>query len=246
MSANDFVWGSHVVSLLVKLRPHQIRQVFIDEKHKTKYAQTIALLNHHAIALEWCSKKQLDQWLTDKPHQGIAAKVHHEPPKDQAWLLGMLESKKDPLLVILDEVQDPHNLGAILRSACAFGVDAVIATVRHSAPLSAVARKVASGGDLFVPYVQVTNLGRCLETLKERGIWTVGTCFDEKAKPIAQTPLKGPLALVMGAEGKGLRQSTKALCDFLAYVPMDEAMESLNVSVASGICLYQCYIQRTN
>jgi len=141
-------------------------------------------------------------------------------------------------------VQDPHNLGACLRSADAAGAHAVIIPKDRSSPLNGTARKVASGAAESVPVVQVTNLARTLRELKERNIWLVGAA-GETDKSIYDTDLKGPMAIVMGAEGQGLRRLTKEHCDFLAYIPMAGVVESLNVSVATGICLFEAVRQRS-
>lgn len=246
MSTSEFVWGAHVVTLLAQRKPHLLRQVWIEDKHQSKYQAVIALLEQHSVPTDFCAKKVLDQKLKEVPHQGIAASVVPTKPESQAWLMELVQTKSDPLIVFLDEVQDPHNLGAVLRSACAFGVDCVVSTVKNAAPLSGVARKAASGGDLFVPYVQVTNLARAIEEVKKQGVWVVGTSLSEQAKPLGELSLTGPLAIILGAEGKGLRHKTEAICDYLGYIPMTGAVQSLNVSVACGISLYQCFIQRSN
>jgi len=149
-----------------------------------------------------------------------------------------------PLLLVLDGVQDPHNLGACLRSADAAGVTAVIAPRDRSAGLTAVARKVAAGAAETVPFVPVVNLARALRDLKERGVWLVGT-DDTADKTLFEADLKGPVALVMGSEGEGLRRLTRECCDQLVSIPMAGAVESLNVSVATGVVLFEAVRQRT-
>jgi len=148
-----------------------------------------------------------------------------------------------PLLLILDSVQDPHNLGACLRTADGAGVHAVVVPRDRSVGLTSAARTVACGGAETVPFIQVTNLARVMEHFKESGVWLVGT-DDEAEQSIYDIDLKGPLALVMGSEGKGLRRLTAEKCDFLAYIPMAGSVESLNVSVATGVCLYEAVRQR--
>jgi len=156
-------------------------------------------------------------------------------------LLGRLD--KPPFLLILDHVQDPHNLGACLRSADAAGVDAVITPKDRSVSLTETVLLVACGAAESIPFVQVTNLARTMRQLKESGIWIIGTA-DQADKSLYETDLTGPLALAMGSEGKGLRRLTRELCDFLVSLPMAGRVESLNVSVATGICLFEAVRQR--
>ncbi len=246
MSTKDeCVWGIHVVTQIMEVCPHTIVQVYLEESSLVKFHDLTLELERHQIAFEVCSKKLLDKKTKDSPHQGIVAYVTPEKALNEGALLDLIESKKNPLIVILDEVQDPHNLGAVLRSACAFKVDAVVSTLKNASPLTSVARKSASGGDLMVPYVQVTNLSRCIQSMQKLGVWIIGTDLNDSAKPIAEHDLKGPIAIVMGSEGKGLRQKTKSYCDYTAFIPMSKSMESLNVSVACGICLYEVYRQRS-
>jgi 23S rRNA (guanosine2251-2'-O)-methyltransferase len=148
-----------------------------------------------------------------------------------------------PMLLVLDGVTDPHNLGACLRSAEAAGVDAVIVPKDKSADLNATVRKVACGAAETMPFVRVTNLARTLEKLKQQGIWLYGTA-GEAAQSVFEVDLKGPVALVMGAEGKGMRRLTREHCDYLVNLPMAGAVSSLNVSVATGICLFEAVRQR--
>ncbi len=178
-------------------------------------------------------------------HQGVVARVQ---PIDQArsldTLLEQLEARaQQPLLLILDGVTDPHNLGACLRVADGAGAHAVIAPKDHAAGLSATVAKVASGAAETVPYFMVTNLARTLGELRERDIWCLGTS-DDAPRSIYETDLRRPLAWVLGAEGQGLRQLTRKSCDELVSIPMQGAVESLNVSVASGVCLYEALRQR--
>ena len=150
----------------------------------------------------------------------------------------------DPFLLILDGIQDPHNLGACLRSADAAGVHAVIAPKDRSATLTDTVRHVASGAAENIAFVQVTNLARTMEELKLAGVWMVGTT-DTGKQSLYEVDMKGPLAIVMGAEGKGLRRLTAEKCDFLAKIPMAGSLECLNVTVATGVCLFEALRQRT-
>jgi 23S rRNA (guanosine2251-2'-O)-methyltransferase len=162
---------------------------------------------------------------------------------DEGDLAPLLADKKDPLVLVLDCVQDPHNLGACLRTADAAGVAAVIMPKDKSAPISETVVRVACGGAENIPLIRVTNLARAMDKLKELGIWLVGTA-DEATQSLYELDLKGPIGIVMGAEGPGMRRLTGEHCDFLAKIPMAGRVECLNVSVATGVCLFECVRQR--
>jgi 23S rRNA (guanosine2251-2'-O)-methyltransferase len=177
-------------------------------------------------------------------HQGVVARV--EPLAQVTSLDDLLDSlprEQPPLLLVLDGITDPHNLGACLRVADGAGAHAVIAPKDHAVGVNATVAKVASGAAETMPYFMVTNLARTLNELKERNIWVIGTS-DDAPKTLYQVDLKGPTALVLGAEGAGMRQLTRKTCDELVSLPMRGAVESLNVSVASGVCLYEALRQR--
>ncbi|MEW5994585.1 MAG: 23S rRNA (guanosine(2251)-2'-O)-methyltransferase RlmB [Candidatus Zixiibacteriota bacterium] len=175
-------------------------------------------------------------------HSSLSATV---PARSESDLLQLLdELKQPPFLLILDCVQDPHNLGACLRTADAAGVQAVIVPKDRSVGLTDVVRTVACGAAERIPFIAVTNLARTLNQLKERGVWLVGTA-DGAPQSLYEVDLKGPLALVMGAEGKGLRRLTRECCDFLVHIPMLGTVECLNVSVAAGVCLFEAVRQRS-
>ena len=180
-------------------------------------------------------------------HQRVAARV--EPVAQVTSLAELLENLEaagveQPLILVLDGVTDPHNLGACLRVADGAGAHAVIAPKDHAAGINATVAKVASGAAETMPYFMVTNLSRTMNELKERNIWCIGTS-DDAPKTVYQADLKGPVALVLGAEGDGMRLLTRKTCDELVSIPMKGAVESLNVSVASGVCLYEALRQRT-
>jgi len=174
-------------------------------------------------------------------HVGEGAGAMH--PRPEGELLAVVGAVEKPLVLVLDQVQDPHNLGACLRSADAAGAHAVIAPKRQSAPLSETVRRVSCGAADHIPYFQVTNLARTLGELKEAGLWLVGTA-DEAGRDIYEVDLSGPTALVMGAEGDGLRRLTAECCDFLVGIPMGGHVPCLNVSVAAGVCLFEAVRQR--
>ncbi len=162
---------------------------------------------------------------------------------DEGDLAALLEAKTNPLVLVLDCVQDPHNLGACLRTADAAGVAAVIMPKDKSAPVTETVLRVSCGGAENVPIVRVTNLARAMDKLKELGVWLVGTA-DEADRSLYDLDLKGPIGIVMGAEGSGMRRLTAEHCDFLANIPMAGKVECLNVSVATGVCLFEAVRQR--
>jgi 23S rRNA (guanosine2251-2'-O)-methyltransferase len=173
-------------------------------------------------------------------HANLLAPV---PRLEEEDVLELVRGRKDAFLLVLDGVQDPHNLGACLRTANAAGVQAVIAPKDRAVALTETARQVACGAAELTPFVQVTNLARFLSRLQEAGLWLVGTA-DEATQSIYQTDLKGPIAIVMGAEGKGIRRLTAEGCDFLVRIPMNGQVDCLNVSVATGVCLFEAVRQR--
>lgn len=166
------------------------------------------------------------------------------PALDEDGMMAIVAEKTAPFVLILDCVQDPHNLGAILRTADAAGVDVVVAPKDKAAGITETVRRVSVGAADHVPFAQVTNLARAMEKLKEAGVWIVGTSDHAKSKSIYELDLKGPLAIVMGAEEKGMRRLTEENCDFLASIPMAGRVECLNVSVATGVCLFEALRQR--
>lgn len=196
------------------------------------------------VAVEEAAADELDGLLPGIDHQGVVAFAAPARPLDEGSLDDLLEAASSPLVLVLDGVQDPHNLGACLRSAAAAGAAAVIVPKDRSASLTPAARKVAAGGAEVVPLARVTNLVRTLKRLQGRGFWVAGTAADAPTA-LHQVDLTGPLALVLGGEGAGLRRLTRETCDVLACIPMAAAgVASLNVSVAAGICLYEARRQR--
>jgi 23S rRNA (guanosine2251-2'-O)-methyltransferase len=217
--------------------------------------QFIDKVNEAGVRLIEADGMRLSKLCGGHGHQGVAARVHSiEQVHSLDELLENLESSQlalpldqrvNPLILVLDGVTDPHNLGACLRVADGAGVHAVIAPKDHAAGINATVAKVASGAAETVPYFMVTNLARTLGELKERNIWIIGTS-DTATQTLYQADLTGPVALVLGAEGAGMRQLTSKTCDQLVSIPMRGAVESLNVSVASGVCLYEALRQRSN
>lgn len=241
----QWVHGIHAVQAMLKIDARQISELrFLRGRKDLRQQKVQALADAQEIPWSWTSRKELDQLAEGGNHQGVAALCRLATIPDESYLETLLERVgQAPLLLVLDEVTDPHNLGACLRTADAVGVHAVITTRDRSAGITPVVRKVASGAAETVPLVMVTNLVRTLERLKARGIWVIGADGAAQAM-IYETDMTGPLALVMGAEGKGLRRLTRESCDRLIKLPMRGVVSSLNVSVAAGACLYEITRQR--
>lgn len=242
----DQVFGIHAVTTLLNRDPERVKRLFIVQgRVDPKVEKILALAEQAGIHVETISKHRLEERV-DGVHQGVLAEAKPLPILGDKELFKLMdEVEQSPLLLVLDGVTDPHNLGACLRTADAAGVAAVIAPRDKSAPLNATAIKVACGAADAVPYFQVTNLSRTLNQLQERGVWVVGTAGEAQGS-IYQTDLTGPLALVMGAEGKGMRRLTREQCDLLIKIPMAGEVSSLNVSVATGVTLFEIVRQRSN
>jgi 23S rRNA (guanosine2251-2'-O)-methyltransferase len=243
MSGRRVVYGLHAVSAALKRRPAAVFEVFLDAGRTDPRARRVADLAKAAgVRLHEANAKQLDGFAKGGRHQGIAAFVQEVALA--ASLNEVLDELVEPaFLLVLDGVQDPHNLGACLRVADAFGVHAVVAPKDRAAGLTATVHKVASGAAETVPFLTVTNLARTLRELKDKGIWVAGAASGE-AGVLFEAKLSGPLAMVLGAEGEGMRRLTRDTCDELLCIPMLGQVESLNVSVAAGICLYEARRQR--
>jgi 23S rRNA (guanosine2251-2'-O)-methyltransferase len=242
----ELIYGLHAVAAVLQRAPARLLEIQIAGglRPQGRLAQILDEARSAGLTIRTCSRDVLDELVEEGAHQGIIA--WQKPSRtlmedDLDELLAGLTAP--PLLLILDGVQDPHNLGACLRTADAAGVNAVIAPRDRAVGLTPVVRKVASGAAESVPFIQVTNLARTLRELKDKGMWLVGA-DGEAERDIFSIDLSGPLALLMGAEGQGLRRLTRDHCDFLARIPMAGAVASLNVSVATGICLYEAIRQR--
>ena len=243
-STSKNLFGFHAVGVRIKTSPKSVFEVFYDvQRRDARMRQFIDRARDSGIKLVESDGLRLAKMCGSHGHQGVAARVEHIPQVHS--LDDLLDSLTEPaLLLVLDGVTDPHNLGACLRVADGAGAHCVIAPKDHAAGINATVAKVASGAAETVPYFMVTNLARTLGELKERNIWIIGTS-DQATHTLYQTDLKGPVALVLGAEGDGMRQLTAKTCDQLVSIPMHGAVESLNVSVASGVCLYEALRQRT-
>lgn len=243
MSAAKVLYGFHAVGVRLKIAPQSVREVYVDPSRRdARMKQFLARAHEAGVRLVEADGPRLARLSGGAGHQGVVALV--QPIEAARSLDDLLDGLDEaPLLLVLDGVTDPHNLGACLRVADGAGAHAVIAPRDHAAGINATVAKVASGAAETVPYFMVTNLARTLNELKERGIWVVGTA-GEAAKTLYGADLAGPTALVLGAEGPGLRQLTRKTCDLLVRIPMAGAVESLNVSVAAGVCLYEARRQR--
>ncbi len=249
MSDSTLIFGLHAVEAALKRDPASIEQLYCDNKRKDKRLnELVTLAQNQGVRPEWRSRAELDAMLSDGArHQGVAARVQGVAERNESFLEQLLVDLERPVfLLVLDGVTDPHNLGACLRSADAAGVDAVIVPRDRACGLTPVVRKVASGAAEAVPFVQVTNLARTLKTLQDAGVWVVGTALEEGAVSLYEARLDGALAIVLGAEGKGMRRLTRENCDQLVYIPMHGSVQSLNVSVATGITLFEALRYRAS
>jgi len=244
MSKQEAVYGLHSVLALLKSSPESVVELrVLKDRQDKRLQQIVSLAEQNQIATQFQSRNTLDK-LVDGNHQGAVAFARPGQSYSEHHLDDLLaDNSHAPLILVLDGVTDPHNLGACLRSAEAAGVTAVIAPKDNSAGLNAAARKTASGAAEIIPYILVTNLSRTLKNLQERGIWVFGAA-GEAEKALYEFDLSGPIAIVMGAEGKGLRRLTRETCDYLAKLPMAGTVSSLNVSVATGIFLFEAVRQR--
>ena len=244
MSNIQMVCGIHAVKSAIESAPDEAITLCVDRKrHDGRVRKIVELAKKYHIRIEQLGREQLDERAEGQVHQGLilltrAARVHTE--KDLADLLEKAGSP--PLVLVLDGVTDPHNLGACLRTADAAGVDFVIAPKDRAVGLTSTARKAASGAAERLPFVQVTNLSRTLKQLQDDGLWITGTAMQ--GDELYSADLTGPRVIVMGSEGKGMRRLTQEHCDQLVRIPMQGHVESLNVSVATGVVLYEVVRQR--
>lgn len=245
-SATKVLFGFHAVGVRLKTAPASVIEVYFESTRRdARMRQFLDRAREAGVRLIEADALRIAKLAGSHGHQGVAARVL---PLEQARSLDDLLDQLDttgepPLLLVLDGITDPHNLGACLRVADGAGAHAVIAPKDHAAGINATVAKVASGAAETMPYFMVTNLARTLGELKERNIWVIGTS-DDAPRTLYQADLKAPVALVLGAEGQGMRQLTRKTCDELVSIPMRGAVESLNVSVASGVCLYEALRQR--
>ncbi len=244
----QLVYGFHAVEALLKNSADQVQQLYLLRGRGDKRLQLVQqLAEKQQLTIHWSNRDTLDE-LIDGNHQGVIAAIAGKVESyDEGYLKSHLPKLMDqqvaPLILVLDGVTDPHNLGACLRSAEAAGVHFVIVPKDNSASLNPTVIKVACGAAEMVPLIRVTNLARTLQWLQQEGVWIMGAA-GEAEQYHYQADLKGPLAIVMGSEGKGLRRLTREYCDGLIRIPMLGTVSSLNVSVATGICLFEALRQR--
>ena len=244
MKPSETIYGMHAVRVMLERHADRVLTVLLAEQRDDPRARAIEeLARRHQRPVQRVDTHSLRQQLGDVAHQGVAAEITPLPPWSEDELLAALQAVRAPLLLALDGVQDPPNLGACLRTADACGALAVIVPRDRAAQLTPTVRKVAAGAAETTPVVAVTNLVRSLKLLKEAGLWIVGA-DSEAAKPARTVDLRGPIVLVLGAEGTGLRHLTRQNCDFLVSLPQRGAVESLNVSVAAAMLLYEALRQR--
>ncbi|GAM69790.1 23S rRNA (guanosine-2'-O-) -methyltransferase rlmB [Vibrio sp. JCM 19236] len=242
--SNEFIYGIHAVKAVLEKDPARFIEAYVLKgRQDDRLMPLLEQLQNFGVSIQQMGRKTLDDKAKGANHQGIIARVKPAKALNENDLDDILAQHETPLLLILDGVTDPHNLGACLRNSDAAGVAAVIVPKDKSAPLTATVSKVACGAAETVPLVRVTNLARTMRHLQDKGIWIVGTA-GEATHDIYHSKLNGPLAIVMGAEGDGMRRLTRETCDDLIKIPMAGSVSSLNVSVASGICLFEAVRQR--
>ena len=239
--SHELIYGIHAVEAALRNQQENVLQVFVQQgRNDNRIKKLLSIAENSGINVQAISNEKLKEKCPKARHQGVVAEIRISD--SNALSLDDLLAKEQLLLLVLDEVQDPHNIGACLRTADATGVDAVIVSKNRSPALTPVIRNVASGAAETVPYLMVSNLARALEKIKENNVWIIGTSGD-CAQTIydASKHLKSnqSLALVMGSEGKGMRRLTREACDELVSIPMQGSVESLNISVATAVCLYE-------
>ena len=238
------VYGINAVMALLRRNADRIEQVYLhDHLGAKRTARLQQALMDSGVDIEHTDEMKLESLTGTTKHQGVAAVVEAAAPMSEAEARHYLKALERPLLLVLDGIEDPRNFGAWLRTADAVGVDLVVTARNRNVGFTPAVSKVAAGAAEVQPVAQVGNLARFLEFLKETGIWLVGT--DQAApQPIFEADLTQPVAIVLGSEGRGLRRLTRERCDILAQIPMLGTVDSLNVSVAAGVCLYECLRQR--
>ena len=235
--STDIIYGIHAVEAALRKQPQNILQVFVQQGRNDKRVQTIlSLAKNNGVSLQAISNDRLREKCPKARHQGVVAEIRRQ--KSESVSLEDILQKENLLLLVLDEVQDPHNIGACLRTADAAGVDAVIVSKNRSPALNAVIRNVASGAAETVPYIMVSNLARALDKIRDANVWVVGTSGDAD-RSLYESRAGSRMALVMGSEGKGMRRLTREACDELIAIPMAGSVESLNISVATAVCLFE-------
>ena len=239
----ELVFGIHAVQSLLNAAPQRVQELVVSQgRQDQRLKAVLSLAEICDKPVRYLDRRDLDE-LCGGNHQGVIAYASQAKAYDEQALYDMLDDGNNPLILILDGVTDPHNLGACLRSADAAGVDAVVIPKDNSVGLTDVVRKVACGAAETVPLIAVTNLARSMKKMQEKGLWIAGAA-GEAEQSIYEADLSGPRAIVMGAEGSGMRRLTRETCDDLVKIPMAGSVSSLNVSVATGVILYEVVRQR--
>ena len=244
MAQQEWLYGLHAMQAVIENDPERLIEIWVLKgRDDERLINIVNQARRFGVSVQFCNRKVLDDKVKGEQHQGIVARAKPAKTLDESDLDRLLDSTPVPLLLVLDGVTDPHNIGACLRTADAAGAHALIVPKDKSGGLTGTARKVACGAAEVVPFIQVTNLSRTLKQLQDKGVWVIGTA-GEAEQLIYDCKLSGPMALVMGAEGKGMRRLTRETCDELVKLPMAGSVSSLNVSVATGVCLYEIVRQR--
>lgn len=245
MKSGELIHGMHAVRSAMRFDPTGVVEVWVERNRKDQRMRQLRdELSRAGARIQEVPRRELDRLSEGASHQGVVIRYRGPEPQGLDALEARLDAMAEaPFLLILDQVQDPHNLGACMRTADAAGVHAVIAPRDRAVGLTATVHKVASGATANVPFYQVTNLARTLDALKQRGVWLVGAAEQAEEPPWA-LDLSGPIGIVMGSEEDGLRRLTREACDFLTRLPMAGTVSSLNVSVATGVLLYEAVRQR--
>ncbi len=245
MAQNELLYGIHALESVINREPERLIELFVLKgREDDRLHNIINQARRFGISVQFCQRKTLDDKVNGEQHQGVVARAKPGKQYSENDLAEIVEKADNPFLLILDGVTDPHNLGACLRTAEAAGAHAVVVPKDKSAALTPTVRKVASGAADVIPLVQITNLARTLRELQEAGVWIIGTAGEAKQN-LYECKLTGPTALVMGAEGKGMRRLTRENCDELIKLPMAGTVTSLNVSVATGVCMFEIVRQRS-
>ena len=246
MSKKSFhVWGLHSVKALLRFNPHLTLEIWLRESQESEsLSEILALAQGAGVSVNRVAAKALDKLSNGANHQGVVAKRRSPVSSDlKALLNAAFEKQAAPIFVALDQIQDPQNLGACLRLADAAGVAGLLMSESGQAPVNGVSAKIASGALDTVPIVQISNLANGLKLMAKHGIWLIGT-DDSAADNYENTEMLGPICIVLGSEGKGLRQRTREICDFLVSIPIEGHVGSLNVASAAAVCLFEARRQR--
>ncbi len=245
MAKPTYFYGIHAITSILEHRPTDALSLFIQQgKEDDKTLKNLlSLAETFGVSVQIANRDKLSKLCNSPQHQGVVLHARPLAFTHENELANIIK-KENCLLLVLDQITDAHNLGACIRSAVAMGVDAIVCPRKNTAPLTPTVAKVAVGSAELIPVIAVSNLARCLAQLKQVGVFVYGTALDETAKPVYECDFTDKTAIVMGSEGEGMRRLTSDSCDQLVYIPMTEKVQSLNVSVATGMMLYEASRQR--